>query len=54
MARYKVVDWSVSQHCCFEATVVDTVTDETICECFDKSDAYKIAIAMNAFAEAMA
>lgn len=54
MARYKVVDGSASQHCCFEATVIDTVTEETICECFDKSEAHKIAIAMNAFAEAMA
>jgi hypothetical protein len=54
MARYKVVDGSVSQHCCFEATVVDTSNNESLCECFDKADAHKIAIAMNAFAEAIA
>lgn len=54
MARYKVVDGSVSQHCCFEASVIDTSNDEIICECFETADAHKIAIAMNAFAEAMA
>jgi len=46
--RFKVVDRSISAHCCFEATVVDTLKDnDSICECFEIEDARKIAAAMN-------
>jgi hypothetical protein len=47
MARFRVIEGSRSWHCCFEVTVVDTDTDESICECFERSDAEKIADAMN-------
>lgn len=59
--RYKVIAKSQSDHCCFEATVVDTLiayagyiapgeTQEyyAICECFDVADAIHICDAMNA------
>ena len=51
--RYQVKNESVSAHCCFEATVVDTqVLDElghpeTVCECFDMENAQKVADALN-------
>lgn len=56
--RYQVVDGSVSGHCCFEATVVDTHTPHQVyrdlhalvCECFDREDAEKIASALNTVA----
>ena len=46
--RYKIIDESVSGHCCFEASVVDTETPlgRTICECFKRADAEKIAAAL--------
>lgn len=47
MARFQVLSGSRSWHCCFEATVVDAETDESICECFERSDADRIADAMN-------
>lgn len=56
--RYKVIDESVSAHCCFEATVVDTETldpvwhaknsKKTVCECFSRADAQRVARALNA------
>lgn len=51
--RYRVISSSESGHCCFEATVVDTVEndefgqDKTMCECFDIVEARKIAEALN-------
>lgn len=59
--RYKVINKSVSAHCCFEATVVDTQTPapvypgrgKTMCECFSRSDAQRVARALNAEEEAV-
>jgi hypothetical protein len=67
MERYKVVDGSLSAHCCFEATVVDTqkpvmlggvpyIRDgeprfESVCECFEVEDAELICAALNARGE---
>jgi hypothetical protein len=64
MERYKVVDGSISAHCCFQATVVDTrkpvmvrnvpyIRDgepqfESVCECFEVEDAELICAALNA------
>lgn len=49
--RYKVVDDSLSKHCCFGYTVVDTQhvdrEDEIICECFEEGFALMIATALN-------
>lgn len=47
--RYKVIEHSVSGHCCFEATVIDTLNgnDEMICESFDIDDAKMIANKLN-------
>ena len=60
--RYIVVEESLSNHCCFEATIVDTSEgrspndpnwkgetywNKTICECFTKEDAYFIAKQLN-------
>jgi hypothetical protein len=48
VSRFKVVEKSVSAHCCFEATVIDTENDDrSICECFEIEDANRIAAAMN-------
>jgi len=50
--RYKVIDKSVSGHCCFEATVMDTYDTQDmpdgsiVCECFEKADAEKVAAAL--------
>ncbi len=61
--RYKVVDGSQSAHCCFGATVVDTTRPtiigrkhyndefESICECWERSDADRIAAALNSAME---
>lgn len=52
--RYQVVQESVSGHCCFEASVIDTerpsagASAQMVCECFDISDAEMIAAALNA------
>lgn len=59
--RYKVINDSVSAHCCFEATVVDTQTPclvypghkRTICECFSRTDAQRVARALNAEEDAV-
>ena len=53
-ARYQVEDYSVSGHCCFEASVIDMDKkdpDRTlgaiVCECFEKEDAERIAFLLN-------
>jgi hypothetical protein len=47
-ARYMVVSGSVSAHCCFMASVVERSDPETaVCECFEVSDAERIAAALN-------
>ena len=62
--RYIVYKGSLSVHCCFEATVMDTTKPykigdkhfetevgkhyETVCECFEMDSAIKIAKALNA------
>ena len=58
--RFKVVEGSQSEHCCFDATVVDTTRPvligdkqyldhfEPMCECFERDDAERIAAALNA------
>ena len=38
---------SLSGHCCFEATVLDTEDDEWVCECFDPEHAERIAKLLN-------
>jgi hypothetical protein len=59
MKRYAVYDGSVSAHCCFVATVVDTTKQtyiaadgqpvyDIVCECFSKSDAERVCAALNA------
>jgi hypothetical protein len=51
--RYKVVPGSVSTHCCFEASVIDTErrdeygVEHPMCECFHPADAIIIAEALN-------
>lgn len=56
--RYAVVSWSVSAHCCFDATVLDTKTEHDhsnqdapsfhqVCECFENDDAMRIAKLLN-------
>jgi len=53
--RYKIIEGSVSFHCCFEYTVVDTQNPvkfnnccyEHIFECFEKQDADIIVTALN-------
>lgn len=51
--RYKVIESSVSGHCCFEATVIDTSEVEAglahscVCECFTLEDAQKVCNALN-------
>ncbi len=51
--RYRVVRGSESAHCCFEATVIDTESENAhgdldwVCECFDLSQAHAVADAMN-------
>lgn len=56
MERFKVIDKSVSAHCCFSATVIDTDrvdglgNGESVCECFDQDAAELIAAALNAAA----
>jgi hypothetical protein len=60
MARYKVVEESLSAHCCFSYTVVDTANPNagledskhkhaTICECFEEEDAILVCSALNAY-----
>ena len=59
-ARYKVVEDSLSAHCCFSHTVVDTAKPvaglenskhkyETVCECFEEEEAILVCSALNAY-----
>jgi hypothetical protein len=62
MKRYSVVNESVTDHCCFEASVVDLLLPlidgdgqvrngfECMCECFEVAHAEAIAAALNATA----
>lgn len=49
--RYVVKKGSVSAHCCFEATVLDTqpnpLEEKIVCECFDMEDAKLICKLLN-------
>jgi hypothetical protein len=52
--RYWSLNYSVSAHCCFEATVIDLKDGPdiiggygTVCECFEHAHARRIAQAMN-------
>lgn len=51
--RFVVLVGSESAHCCFDATIVDTQTLDSlgnpsnIAECFDMNDALRIAEALN-------
>lgn len=52
--RFIIVDFSVSAHCCFTHSIVDTSKGQTngfwndvICECFTEEDAVLILEAVN-------
>ena len=52
--RFIVVDGSVSGHCCFSCSVIDTSIEKdllegkhVVCECYEESSAKAIANAMN-------
>jgi hypothetical protein len=58
VSRYKVVQGSESGHCCFDATVIDTLFSEgsdnhLVCECFEVEQANLIAKLLNAGHELM-
>lgn len=67
MSRYIVIEESLSVHCCFEATVVDTKGgcreygetevykswNTLVCECLNKEHAYLIAECLNNSVAAM-
>lgn len=52
--RYEVKEKSVSGHCCFEYSVVDTESTKkyaqfsAVCECYEREDADRIAELLNA------
>lgn len=55
-ARYIIIDKSVSAHCCFECTIIDTAAGKedygdywkrTMCETFDRAEAEIICDALN-------
>ncbi|NDE10792.1 MAG: hypothetical protein EBZ95_09530 [Chitinophagia bacterium] len=55
-ARYIIVDESVSAHCCFECTIIDTAAGKeaygdywkrSMCETFDRAEAEIICDALN-------
>lgn len=55
-ARYIIIDKSVSGHCCFECTVIDTSAGKesygdywkrSMCETFDRAEAEIICDALN-------
>ena len=58
--RYKIIEGSQTGHCCFEYTVVDTLSIKSrgeteadiryaeVCECFDRPSAVLICNALNA------
>ena len=60
MSRFKVVNRSLSNHCCFSHSVLDTgkkadyagidSDSEVMCECFDEESAQMICDALNKFA----
>jgi len=52
--RYKIIPESVSNHCCFKYTIIDTKQIEpfrkhnvTMCECFEEDQAKIICDALN-------
>lgn len=52
--RYWTLNYSVSAHCCYVATVIDLKQPPlfggqypTVCECFEQSHADRIATALN-------
>lgn len=51
--RYKVIESSVTAHCCFEASVIDTTINKDLsaeyvmCECFSIPHANKICELLN-------
>ena len=55
-ARYIIIDSSVSAHCCFECTIIDTAAGKedygdywkrSMCETFDRAEAEIICDALN-------
>ena len=55
-ARYIIVDESVSAHCCFKCTIIDTAAGKedygdywkrSMCETFDRAEAEIICDALN-------
>jgi hypothetical protein len=55
-ARYIIVDKSVSAHCCFKCTIIDTAAGKedygdywkrSMCETFDRAEAEIICDALN-------
>jgi hypothetical protein len=55
-ARYIIIDQSVSAHCCFECTIIDTAAGKedygdywkrSMCETFDRAEAEIICDALN-------
>lgn len=58
--RYKVIEESLSGHCCFDFTIIDSsrkevmndgsITDDDfrMCECFERAEADLICNALNA------
>lgn len=49
--RYIIIAKSVSYHCCFSHTIIDTKSDdeEIIAECFEEGSAIIIVTALNAW-----
>ncbi len=56
--RYIIIPESLSAHCCFEYTIVDTKAgkkdlggtdywNKSMCECFDEEEAVEICNALN-------
>lgn len=49
--RYRIVEKSISCHCCFDYTIVDTTVkdehDSAMCECFNRDEAILICYALN-------
>lgn len=52
--RYQILEGSMSCHCCFGFTIIDTAQPEkfhpegkTMCECFDQFEADTICSALN-------
>jgi len=47
MERFMVKQGSETAHCCFEWSIVDTNTDQTICEGFDNTYSLLICEKLN-------